>query len=52
MTKPFAPALSRCAALTLGAAVLGGALTACAPLMIGGALTGAMVAVDRRSSGA
>jgi osmotically-inducible protein OsmY len=28
------------------------ALSACAPLMVGGALTGAMVAADRRSSGA
>jgi osmotically-inducible protein OsmY len=32
--------------------VLGGALTACAPLVIGGAVTGALVAVDRRTSGA
>lgn len=51
MTKPFAPAWTRWAALTLGTAVLGGALTACAPLIIGGAMTGAMVAVDRRTSG-
>ncbi|MDM7948923.1 BON domain-containing protein [Hydrogenophaga sp.] len=51
MNKSFAPAWSRWAALALGTAVLGGALTACAPLVIGGALTGAMVAVDRRTSG-
>ncbi len=38
--------------LVLGTAALGAALSACAPLMVGGALTGAMVATDRRTSGA
>jgi len=36
----------------LGAAALGGLLSACAPLIVGGAAVGAMVAVDRRTSGA
>ena len=34
------------------AATLAGALSACAPLILGGAAVGAMVAVDRRTSGA
>ena len=34
------------------AATLTGALSACAPLILGGAAVGAMVAVDRRTSGA
>ncbi|QCB47192.1 BON domain-containing protein [Hydrogenophaga sp. PAMC20947] len=38
--------------LVLGTAALGAVLSACAPLMVGGALTGAMVATDRRTSGA
>ena len=38
--------------LVLGTAALGAVLSACAPLMVGGALTGAMVASDRRTSGA
>jgi osmotically-inducible protein OsmY len=43
--------------LSLSARLIAGALcvasvTACTPLVVGGALTGAMVAVDRRSSGA
>ena len=42
----------RLASLSLGAVLLGGALSACAPLVIGGAMTTAMVAVDRRTSGA
>jgi osmotically-inducible protein OsmY len=49
MKKMF---VHRMAAVTLGTAVLGGVLSACAPLMIGGAVTTAMVAVDRRTSGA
>ena len=32
--------------------VLGSTLTACAPLLVGGAAGGAMLAVDRRTSGA
>jgi osmotically-inducible protein OsmY len=34
------------------AAVLGGSLTACFPLLVGGAAGGALVAMDRRTSGA
>ena len=34
------------------AATLAGALSACAPLILGGAAVGAMMAVDRRTSGA
>lgn len=52
MTRSFATAWTRWAALSLSAALFGGALTACAPLVIGGAVTGALVAVDRRTSGA
>jgi osmotically-inducible protein OsmY len=37
---------------TLAAATLAGALSACAPLVIGGAAVGALVATDRRTSGA
>lgn len=39
-------------ATVLGVAVLGGALSACAPIILGGAAMGAMVATDRRTSGA
>ena len=34
------------------AAIAAGALTACAPLIVGGAAVGALVAIDRRTSGA
>jgi osmotically-inducible protein OsmY len=37
--------------LALAAASLAGALSACAPLVVGGVAVGALVAVDRRSSG-
>lgn len=37
---------------TCTAAVLGGSLTACIPLLVGGAAGGALVAMDRRTSGA
>ena len=51
--KPWKPARwSRVAAATLSAVLLGAALSACAPLMVGGAMTGALVATDRRTSGA
>jgi len=36
----------------LCAAALGGALSACAPIILGGAAMGALVATDRRTSGA
>lgn len=39
-------------ATLLCAAALGGALSACAPIMLGGAAMGALVATDRRTSGA
>lgn len=42
----------RLASLGLCAALLVGTLSACAPLVIGGAVTTAMVASDRRTSGA
>lgn len=45
-------ALARLVALSLGAATVAVSLSACAPLMIGGAVGGAMVATDRRTSGA
>jgi osmotically-inducible protein OsmY len=38
-------------AVALAAVSLAGALSACAPLILGGAAVGAMVAVDRRTSG-
>ena len=38
--------------VALAAVSLAGALSACAPLIIGGAAVGALVAVDRRTSGA
>ena len=39
-------------ATVLCAAVVGGTLTACAPIILGGAAVGALVATDRRTSGA
>lgn len=45
-------ALARLAALSLSAATVVVSLSACAPLMIGSAVGGAMVATDRRTSGA
>jgi osmotically-inducible protein OsmY len=44
--------LHRIAAATLAVAALGAALSACAPLVVGGAAVTALVAVDRRTSGA
>jgi osmotically-inducible protein OsmY len=44
--------LHRLAAATLAVAALGAALSACAPLVVGGAAVTALVAVDRRTSGA
>jgi len=47
------PSTGRLAASILGVAVLAATVSACAPLMVGGAaMTGAVVATDRRSSGA
>jgi len=43
---------SRVAAATLTPVLLGAAVSACAPLIVGGAMTGALVATDRRTSGA
>lgn len=42
----------RAAAGLLAVTALSAVLSACAPLMVGGAVTSALVAVDRRSSGA
>lgn len=50
MNRSFAPA--RLVALSLSAATVVVSLSACAPLMIGSAVGGAMVATDRRTSGA
>ena len=44
--------LHRVATATLAVAALGATLSACAPLMLGGAAVGALVIVDRRTSGA
>ncbi len=44
--------MARLVALSLGAATVVVSLSACAPLMIGSAVGGAMVATDRRTSGA
>lgn len=47
------PSIGRLAASILGVAALAATVSACAPLMVGGAaMTGAVVATDRRSSGA
>jgi len=43
--------LQRIALSTLAAAALAGGLSACAPLVMGGAAVGAMMAIDRRTSG-
>lgn len=43
---------SRVAATTLTVVLLGSVVSACAPLIVGGAMTGAIVATDRRTSGA
>ncbi len=48
---PFA-VRSRVAAAVLAAVTLTAGLSACAPLIVGGAVGGALVAVDRRTSGA
>jgi len=50
MKKPAT--LSRAGAAALLAATLAAALPGCAPLVIGGAAVGAMMVVDRRTSGA
>lgn len=46
------PSFHRIAAATLAVAALGATLSACAPLVVGGAAVTALVAVDRRTSGA
>ncbi len=53
MSQPnMTTSFRRIAAATLAVAALGAALSACAPLVLGGAAVGAIVAVDRRTSGA
>ena len=44
--------VARLGAAVLSAAVLAGTLSACAPVVLGGAAVGALVATDRRTSGA
>jgi osmotically-inducible protein OsmY len=46
------PSFYRIAAAALAVAALGATLSACAPLVVGGAAVTALVAVDRRTSGA
>lgn len=52
MTQTNTASLHRIAAATLAVAALGATLSACAPLVVGGAAVTALVAVDRRTSGA
>jgi len=52
MNPTLSPRLQRITAATLLVATLGATLSACAPLVVGGAAVGALVAVDRRTSGA
>lgn len=52
MKKILSRSRSRLASLSLAVVLLGSVLSACAPLIIGGAMTTAMVASDRRTSGA
>ncbi len=52
MNPTHSPRLQRITAATLLVAALGATLSACAPLVVGGAAVGALVAVDRRTSGA
>jgi osmotically-inducible protein OsmY len=52
MKKILSRRSSRLASLSLAVVLLGSVLSACAPLVIGGAMTTAMVASDRRTSGA
>lgn len=52
MKKILSRRRSRLASLSLAVVLLGSVLSACAPLVIGGAMTTAMVASDRRTSGA
>ncbi len=52
MKKVLSRRRSRLTSLSLGVVLLAGTLSACAPLVIGGAMTTAMVASDRRTSGA
>lgn len=49
---PASARWSRLATTILASLVIGTGLSACAPLLVGGALTGALVATDRRTSGA
>ncbi len=49
--KPMKNKLQRIALTTLAAAALAGSLAGCAPLLFGGAAVGAVVVVDRRTSG-
>jgi osmotically-inducible protein OsmY len=52
MKKILSRRRSRLASLSLAVVLLGSVLSACAPLVIGGVMTTAMVASDRRTSGA
>ncbi len=52
MKRNAAFSSARLGAICLSAALLGAGLSACAPLVVGGAVGGALVAADRRTSGA
>lgn len=52
MKQTATASFHRIAAATLAVAALGATLSACAPLVVGGAAVTALVAVDRRTSGA
>ena len=52
MNQTTTASLHRIAAATLAVAAIGATLSACAPLVVGGAAVTALVAVDRRTSGA
>lgn len=52
MNRTHTFSFHRIAAATLAVAALGATLSACAPLVVGGAAVTALVAVDRRTSGA
>jgi osmotically-inducible protein OsmY len=51
-TQTRSQLLKRLLLTSCAAAVLGGSLSACFPLLVGGAAGGALVAMDRRTSGA
>lgn len=51
MTSRFQRRFQRVALMALAAAAVVGSLSACVPLVVGGAVVGALVVIDRRTSG-